>query len=767
MNSDYGESLQRWLRPGPFALFLALALFACFPQVLVGTESFFFRDYGVLGYPNIQFYRESFWRGELPMWNPLSNCGQPFLAQWGTMVLYPFSLIYLLLPLPWSLSIFCFAHVWLGGFGMYLLARRWTSVNFAGAIAGTLYVFNGIMFSSFIWPNYLVTLGWMPFVVLLTERAWREGGRWIVGASIVAGLQMLSGAPEVILFTWLIVSALWLCDALRTPVSTLPFFRRLIFIVLLTAGLAAMQLLPFFELLRESHRDTGFATAKWQLPLWGWANFLVPLYNAIETPSGQYFQHGQAFLSSVYLGGVAVVLAVVAVFRWPDPRLRILFLISLAAIVLSFGDQTPVFAIARKLLPVLGFARYPVKLLYLPAFIIPLMAGCGIAAIARGKLRGTAVIAGLLALVAVSLIAWAGRTGRFVDSGAWPDNVRGNVYYSWNKTEPGHLLPDAIANTLWRITSQFGALVLLAGALRSGKNAPALALGSLALMAADVRFHSPLQNPTLPSAEMTGTYWPDGHPKLQAELNRVLITPQAEDFLTFVSSTNASRVWQLRRRAEWSNLNMLDGIAKVNGSSTLQTRQQRLVEQTLYGMTNRLPSPLLDFLGVSYLTDTNTIGQWSPRESKLPLVTAGQQIVFQDDAATLAAITNAVFVPGIRVLLSPDANEFVSQTNAVPATLSDVRVTARLIEARVSAPQPSVVVIAQSFYPSWKATVDNMSTPVLRANLAFQAVTVPSGEHLVRVFYDDAHFRAGTLASALSLLICGGVWWRAARRRPS
>ena len=111
MNANKGAPLERWLRPLPFGLFLALALFACYPQVLAGLESFFTRDYGALGYPNIHFQRECFARGELPMWNPYSNCGQPFLAQWGTMSLYPFSLVYLLLPLPWSLSLFCFLHV--------------------------------------------------------------------------------------------------------------------------------------------------------------------------------------------------------------------------------------------------------------------------------------------------------------------------------------------------------------------------------------------------------------------------------------------------------------------------------------------------------------------------------------------------------------------------------------------------------------------------------------------------------------------------------
>src|SRR5690348_13358911 len=84
-----------WLSPGRFTLFLALLIAATFPAVLLGSQTFVFRDYGLFGYPLAFFHRESFWRGELPLWNPLSHCGVPFLAQWNTMVLYPPALIYL------------------------------------------------------------------------------------------------------------------------------------------------------------------------------------------------------------------------------------------------------------------------------------------------------------------------------------------------------------------------------------------------------------------------------------------------------------------------------------------------------------------------------------------------------------------------------------------------------------------------------------------------------------------------------------------------
>src|SRR6266850_3924915 len=88
-----------WLTPGRFALVLGLLIFAAFPQVVLGLQTFVVRDFGFFAYPLAHFQRECFWRGELPLWNPYNNCGVPFLAQWNTMPLYPPALIYLLLPL--------------------------------------------------------------------------------------------------------------------------------------------------------------------------------------------------------------------------------------------------------------------------------------------------------------------------------------------------------------------------------------------------------------------------------------------------------------------------------------------------------------------------------------------------------------------------------------------------------------------------------------------------------------------------------------------
>src|ERR1051325_218018 len=165
------EIFDRWFTPSRFGLLCAGLIIACFPGVVLGSETFFFRDFAIFGYPLAAYHKECFWRGEIPFWNPYNDCGLPFMAQWNTLVFYPFSLIYLLFPLSWSLSFFCLFHMWLAAFGMFLLARAWTGSNFAAAVAGLGFIFSGVLLSCLKWPNNIAALGWMPWVVLCVDRA--------------------------------------------------------------------------------------------------------------------------------------------------------------------------------------------------------------------------------------------------------------------------------------------------------------------------------------------------------------------------------------------------------------------------------------------------------------------------------------------------------------------------------------------------------------------------------------------------------------------
>jgi len=363
-----------WLTPGRFALLLALSIFAAYPEVLLGLQTFYYRDFGFFGYPLAHYHRESFWQGEIPLWNPLNNCGLPFLAQWNTLVLYPGSLFYLLLPLSWSLAVFCLLHQFLAGMGMFFLASRWTGNRLAASVAGVAYAFNGLTLNCLMWPNNIAGLGWMPWVILVVQRTWMGGRRNIASAAAVAAMQMLSGAPEIILLTWITLAVLAAAQALQGLRVAGQVWWRFAAIAFLVAGTSGAQLLPFLDLLSHAHREPGYGDSAWAMPIWGWANLLVPMFHCIHGFHGVYWQREQYWTSSYYPGAAIVALALLAAVLVRKRNAQALTLVAVFALVLALGDAGILYRWLRHSIPQLGFVRYPVKFLVLLSFALPLLA---------------------------------------------------------------------------------------------------------------------------------------------------------------------------------------------------------------------------------------------------------------------------------------------------------------------------------------------------------------------------------------------------------
>jgi hypothetical protein len=71
------------------------------------------------------------------------------------------------------------------------------------------------------------------------------------------------------------------------------------------------------------------------------------------------------------------------------------------------------------------------------------------------------------------------------------------------------------------------------------------------------------------------------------------------------------------------------------------------------------------------------------------------------------------------------------------------------VRLEVEAERAGYVVLADAFDPGWRATIDGEAAPLLRANVAFRAVAVPAGRHVVEMVYRP---RAVSLGLALTLL---------------
>jgi hypothetical protein len=121
-------------------------------------------------------------------------------------------------------------------------------------------------------------------------------------------------------------------------------------------------------------------------------------------------------------------------------------------------------------------------------------------------------------------------------------------------------------------------------------------------------------------------------------------------------------------------------------------------------------------------------------------------VMAPNGAAALAAMADPAFDPGVAVVLEADDAAGVSTPGSLTPSPAALTIPVNLAQA-------GWVVLADTYYPGWVATVDGHAAPVRHADYAFRAVAVPPGAHTVVFDYRPASLRAGLALSALSLLI--------------
>jgi hypothetical protein len=725
---------------GRFLLTLGLLIFISYPGLVLGTRAFCYRDTGLFSYPMAYYLRDSFWHGHWPLWNPYSNCGTPFLAQWNTLALYPLSLFYVLLPMPWSLNCFLLGHLLLGGFGMHRLAQHWFGSRFAASVAGLVFAWNGLSIQCLMWPCHAAGLAWMPWVVWLCDRAGQRGGRRIYWAALAGACQMLTGSPETILLTWLIVAASFVRDVLKERPNFWIAGRRLFWIGVMVSALSAAQMLPFLDLLAHGDRSSTTGNGFWSLPLWGLANFFVPLFRASSSLSGVFTQNEQQWTSSYYVGVLPLVLAAVAVWRVRGRRMLLLAGLALAGVLLAFGDAGLVLNVLDHVVPLLGFIRFPVKFIILTVFCLALLAGAGAGWLQtqsseaiRRCCSGLGTIIGLVILVVLALAYWFP-----VPSDSW-----------------SALWPNALERLLFLVLGL--ALLML---IFKAKTRPARALlsfGFLIWMGLDICTHVPQQNPSVP----VQAYGDDPPPMTQMPQvgeSRAMLSPQAESMMDNLVNPDLLQLYLGQRAELFSDCNLLNAIPKVGGFMSLHLATEHAVEGLL--RSGKATPALAEFLGVSQIAPPTPLFVWEAQTHFMPWATMGQKPVFLDDNATLAALGTDRFLPRQMVYLPSDARGQIEAGADGHARILSSHFAPSHCVFQTSAKSRAMLVVAQAYYHCWRASVDGAPVPLWRANYAFQALEVPPGQHQVRIVYVDRAFQAGAIISIMALMVCVAMIWK-------
>ena len=452
-----------------------------------------------------------------------------------------------------------------------------------------------------------------------------------------------------------------------------------------------------------------------------------------------------------------------------EPRVRLLAGIAVVALFCALGENTPFYPLVRKLIPQLSFITYPVKFVMVVIFAAPLLAafalvrfssrsshkgGAGRGEEAQsspaqipspqppprlGGARENAIVVPLLA-AGVVLLALIG----------------GIVIWTQHAPLPGDDAHAALLNGFSR-----AAFLLLTGAvlfvLARDAKAPLLRLAPLILILVawlDVFTHEPKQNPTAPPNVFALNL---ARTKLamqpQPELggSRAMLSPAAARELTRFAVSDAKNNLLAKRLGYCANVNLLDAVPKVDGFFSLTPRAFEGLLSLVYSATNGNWSRLQDFLGVAQTTAPDALLAWQPRTNFLPLVTAGQKPVFLDDTNTLWTFGRNDFDGAKMVFLPPEEKSLITVSNQTTAKILQSKFSSNTVDVDVEAAEPSLVVVAQTYYHNWRVEIDGLPMPLLRANVAFQALQVPAGTHQLHFFYQDRAFQIGAIVS-------GSVW---------
>jgi hypothetical protein len=367
--------------------------------------------------------------GSLPLWNPYFFGGMPLFAAAQAGVLFPLNWFYLVFSVPVATNLMMLSSYMVAALGAYLYARR-SGSNVAGAALTSLtWQGSAFLIGQIGHTNILHTAALLPWLLWGID-GYGETGKRSRGflLAVLVAVHVFAGHHQTLVYALLVAAAYALVMwrgrtvAEQAAGSRTAYLHSLIFIA---AGLAlaAAQLVPTLELLRESMRSDAsydFFTSFSLPPHFLWA-FFAPY--VVGGGDGQLFRApyvGPAYYAEYvgYVGLGTIALAVVAVALQRDARTKFYTVVVLAGLILALGRYAPFdFYKLIYAVPVLSLFRVPARHLMEVEFALAVLAGRGLTAIMaahdRAKTLRWVAIAGAVVLVLTCLAITVGRPANF------------------------------------------------------------------------------------------------------------------------------------------------------------------------------------------------------------------------------------------------------------------------------------------------------------------------------------------------------------------
>ena len=743
--------------------YFLLAVF-WFYQEAFGRYLFCFGDLTYYFYPYRYFLAESVRRGAWPLWNPYIHMGFPFLATLQAGVFYPFSLLYYCLPFNLAFNWFLIVHYPLGGFFMFLLGREVGLSDEGAAAAGLVFAFSGYLSSVLHMPTTLTSVIWLPLVCLYFRRSLIETGgrlRNLIFTGLLFGLMFLGGEPTILYGTvWILL--IYLVYKKFGNWRELAFgLIGLLAALLVAAGLTAVQLLPFAELVLHSVRAGGIPyseAAKFSFPFHKMIDLFFPYFSAVSW----YPWFDSGWLKTTYLGIIPVLLSVAALFMSSERKKWLLALALLLIIMVMAGSYAPLplYRLFFAFVPGFNIFRYPAKFAFMLVFIIAYLTGQGLDLVAANARRFRRLWVGWVAVAAASLVfllAVLDRPRLFMILRPLfsAEIAAGQGSLVWMVTVPRDTINLAVLIGLAALL-----LVWLEFSRRWSWRPAVVGAGLAALIFLDLYTANAGANFSVRSEAYQVR--PENIRLLTRDRSqfRYFIAPNA--FMkTYSDRTDEFKDWgralsSLRNRLTY-NQNMIFGLAGLDGYESIKGEDQDRIGRQILALNSLEGIRALDMLNVKYLV---TAAPFRQKGYRLLTVNReefkGGKILLYEN---LNVLPRSYYVPAVKVIRDrQQALTYVFSRQFNPRR--EV-----VLEEKVRAPH-GLWFTSEWFYPGWKAFVDGREAKIYRANYMFRAVPLPEQWQKVEFRYEPLSFRLGELVTLLTLFGLGVATLLLRRPRP-
>jgi hypothetical protein len=732
------EKNSHWLSDLGIILLLACLCLLFFWRIitpnLANRGSFPEGDFADQFYAFGVYEAQRLFSGQLPLWNPYTFSGHPFLADVQSAVFYPPSLITLLLSLPWGFSLFALEleaifHFFLGGLFTYLLAKRLLHDRRAALISSLVFAFGGYLTS---YPSQqlaiLETDVWLPLILLLLDIGLerlrdRPSGQGfllpITFAGLAFGLALLAGHPQSAMYVFYVSAIYFAFRACTRGVRWQPAVLAFGLFALLGLGLAAAQLLPGLEYMRLSAR----AQANYNEMSGGFPR---------QDPIQLLLPGSVSVMSPLYVGILPLFLAVLAPLLKRNREVIFWTCLALGTLLLSFGGNTFVYSLFYLFAPGFALFRSQERAAFVFSLSLALLAGYGVRLLTRAMPKSVkARFHGFYRFV--TFLAWGALGLVFL------------IFYGFVDT--GQVAGSTLSTALERsilltvlLTLSLGLLYLRLRRIVREQLLVGLFVVLIVFDLFTVNWKNNLQE-TRPEEQYRPTM-----------LTQILQSDQ-EVF-------RVHNEWRLP-----GNYGCIYGLEDMWGASPLYLGRY---EELVYGLPIEQVWQLLNVKYVitwrkALVPETEVLYE-EPKELDTtylhrldeywPRASIVHQVeVIEKDDRVLERLGESEFDPRQVAILphNPDL-ALPSQVEGESSVVIRERQPERMV-LEVDMAANGLLVLSEVYYPGWRAYANGKEVPIYRANHVLRAVPLRTGHHRVEMIFDPLWPKVGLAISGVTLLL--------------